>query len=128
MEPYALRVYGELLPREELEHFVTLMEHPEQMPDFCAGDDEFHALLISTLPNRYLRSAHNSITGQNSRFRIMTGKVGLIGQEDTCREHLAILEPALAGDWNAAADALTHHLELAREKAESVLDIIHLGT
>lgn len=127
VEPYALRVYGSRLPREELEHFAVLMQHPEQMPDFCAGDDAFHALLISGLPNRYLRSAHDSITGQNSRFRIMTGKVGLIGQENTCREHLAILEPALAGDWDAAADALTRHLELARAKAESVLDRIHLG-
>ena len=127
VEPYALRVYGAQLPRDQLEHFVTLMQHPELMLDFCAEDDAFHELLISSLPNRYLRSAHDSITGQNSRFRIMTGKVGMIGQKETCEEHLAILEPALAGDWNAAADALTHHLELAREKAEGVLDRIHLG-
>lgn len=127
VEPYALRVYGAQLPREGLEKFVELMRHPEQIPDFCESDDAFHALLISALPNRYLRSAHDSITGQNTRFRIMTGKVGLIGQQETCEEHLAILAPTLAGDWDAAADALTRHLELARDKAEGVLDRIHLG-
>ena len=52
VEPYALRMYGSQLPRDQLEHFVTLMQHPELMPDFCAGDDAFHELLISTLPNR----------------------------------------------------------------------------
>ena len=60
VEPYALRVYGAQLPRDELEHFVTLMQHPELMLDFCAEDDAFHELLISSLPNRYLRSAHGS--------------------------------------------------------------------
>lgn len=127
VEPYALRVYGAQIPREGLERFVGLMQHPETIPDFYAADDAFHELLISPLPNKYLRSAHDSITGQNTRFRIMTGKVGMISQKDTCSEHLAILTPALAGDWDAAAAALTRHLELARDKAEGVLDRIHLG-
>ena len=97
VEPYALRVYGSLLPREELEKFVYLMENPETIPDFYAADDAFHDLLISTLPNKYRE------------------------------EHLAILRPALEGDWNGAAAALTLHLELARDKAEQTLARIHLG-
>ena len=107
VEPYALRVYGSLLPREELEKFVYLMQNPGEIPDFYAADDAFHDLLISALPNKYLRSAHDSITGQNTRFRIMTGKVGMISRSATCEEHLAILQPALAGDWEGAAAALT---------------------
>ena len=91
VEPYALRVYGAQIPREGLERFVGLMQHPETIPDFYAADDAFHS------------------------------------QKDTCSEHLAILTPALAGDWDAAAAALTRHLELARDKAEGVLDRIHLG-
>ncbi len=127
VEPYALRVYGSHLPQEGLEKFDYLMRHPEEIEDFCAADDAFHELLISTLPNRYLRAAHGSITGQNTRYRNMTGKMGMIEQGNACEEHLAILTPALAGDWDAAADALTHHLELARDKAEGVLNRIHLG-
>lgn len=55
------------------------------------SDDDFHELLMSTLPNKYLRSAYDRITGLNTRFRIMTGKVSMINQDQTCEEHLLIL-------------------------------------
>ena len=41
-------------------------------------------------------------------------------------EHLEILDAALAGDWDRAADSLQHHLELARDKAEGVIKVIRL--
>ena len=66
------------------------------------------------------------ITGLNTRFRIMTGKVSMINQEQTCDEHLEILDAALADNWDLAADSLQHHLELARDKAESVIKVIRL--
>ena len=66
------------------------------------------------------------ITGLNTRFRIMTGKVSMINQEQTCDEHLEILDAALADNWDSAADSLQHHLELARDKAESVIKVIRL--
>ena len=95
VEPYALRTYGADIPREELEHFVQMMHEPDVIDDFCKSDDDFHELLMSTLPNKYLRSAYDRITGLNTRFRIMTGKVSMINREQTCEEHLEILEPAL---------------------------------
>ena len=49
-----------------------------------------------------------------------------INQEQTCEEHLEILDAALAGDWDRAADSLQHHLELARDKAEGVIKVIRL--
>ena len=125
-EPYALRTYGADIPREELEHFVQMMHEPDVIDDFCKADDDFHELLMSTLPNKYLRSAYDRITGLNTRFRIMTGKVSMINREQTCEEHLEILEPALKGDWNTAADALQKHLEIARDKAEGVIKVIRL--
>ena len=78
VEPYALRTYGSGIPREQLETFAELMHHPDSITDFCESDDEFHELLMSTLPNKYLRSAYDRITGLNTRFRIMTGKVRLL--------------------------------------------------
>ncbi len=105
-------------PHEELGRFVQMMHEPDVIDDFCKSDDDFHELLMSTLPNKYLRSAYDRITGLNTRFRIMTGKVSMINREQTCEEHLEILEPALKGDWNTAADALQKHLEIARDKAE----------
>ena len=61
------------------------------------SDDDFHELLMSTLPNKYLRSAYDRITGLNTRFRIMTGKVSMINREQTCEEHLEILDAAYQG-------------------------------
>lgn len=126
VEPYALRVYGSALPREELERFEQLMCTPEQIEDFCKSDDDFHELLMSTLPNKYLRLSYDRITGLNTRFRIMTGKVSMINQDQTCAEHLRILDAALHEDWDGAAEALQHHLELARDKAEGVIKVIRL--
>ena len=99
VEPYALRTYGSSIPREQLEAFAELMHHPDRITDFCESDDAFHELLMSTLPNKYLRSAYDRITGLNTRFRIMTGKVSMINQEQTCEEHLEILDAALADNW-----------------------------
>ena len=126
VEPYALRTYGSSIPREQLEAFAELMHHPDRITDFCESDDAFHELLMSTLPNKYLRSAYDRITGLNTRFRIMTGKVSMINQEQTCEEHLEILDAALADNWDLAADSLQHHLELARDKAEGVIKVIRL--
>ena len=113
-------------PGMQLVAYTELMHHSERIEDFCKSDDDFHELLMSTLPNKYLRSAYDRITGLNTRFRIMTGKVSMINQEQTCEEHLQILDAALAGDWDGAAMALQHHLELARDKAEGVIKVIRL--
>ena len=126
VEPYALRTYGADIPHGELEHFVQMMHQPDGIEDFCKADDDFHELLMSTLPNKYMRSAYDRITGLNTRFRIMTGKVSMINREQTCEEHLEILDAATKGDWNTAADALQKHLEIARDKAEGVIKVIRL--
>ena len=55
VEPYALRTYGADIPKEKLEAFVELMHNPDRIDDFCKADDDFHELLMSTLPNKYLR-------------------------------------------------------------------------
>lgn len=134
VEPYALRCYGRDLSRKELLSFRDLMLHPERIEDFyqmgdafCEADDAFHALLVSGLPNKYLRTAHEGITWQNTRFRIMTGKVGMLRKPETCAEHLQVLDAALEGDWNAAADAMEKHLTLAQELAIEVVRQMGLG-
>ena len=109
VEPYALRTYGSSIPREQLEAFAELMHHPDRITDFCESDDAFHELLMSTLPNKYLRSAYDRITGLNTRFRIMTGKVSMINQEQTCEEHLEILDAALADNWDTVEGIVFDH-------------------
>jgi DNA-binding GntR family transcriptional regulator len=134
VEPYALRTYGNLIPREQLEAYTELMHHPERIDDFCKSDD-LGALLTMTkengrvqiyVPTEQSGDGYDRITGLNTRFRIMTGKVSMINQDQTCEEHLEILNAALSDNWNTAADALQHHLELARDKAEGVIKVIRL--
>ena len=48
VEPYALRTYGDRIPREALENYTELMHHPERISDFCESDDGFHELLMSS--------------------------------------------------------------------------------
>ena len=42
VEPYALRTYGNAIPREQLEAYAELMHHSERIEDFCESDDDFH--------------------------------------------------------------------------------------
>ncbi|MFR9066893.1 MAG: hypothetical protein ACLVJH_08210 [Faecalibacterium prausnitzii] len=44
------------------------------------------------------------------------------GGVSTCRSWM----PPLSEDWDGAAMALQHHLELARDKAEGVIKVIRL--
>ncbi len=127
VEPYALRKYGALLPRKELLEYADLMHNPDKIGDFCEADDAFHSLMVSTLNNKYLRIAYDRISGQSTRFRIITGRVGMIMQENTLEEHLAVLDAALAGDWEKAASAMDYHLQIAQDKAEEVIRRMHLG-
>ena len=123
------------LGRLEQEGLITILPKKGLMVSGITEEDvhsmfEMRLLVepyaLSTLPNKYMRSAYDRITGLNTRFRIMTGKVSMINREQTCEEHLEILEPALKGDWNTAADALQKHLEIARDKAEGVIKVIRL--
>ena len=52
VEPYALRTYGNAIPREQLEVYAELMHHIERIEEFCESDDDCHELLMSTLPNK----------------------------------------------------------------------------
>ena len=124
VEPYALRTYGNLIPREQLEAYTELMHHPERIDDFCKSDDDFHELLMSSLPNKYLRSGYDRITGLNTRFRIMTGKVSMINQDQTCEEHLEILNAALSDNWNTAADG---HDAVCLSSLEGCHAVLHVG-
>jgi DNA-binding GntR family transcriptional regulator len=120
VEPYALRQYGALIPREALravdlsqEDLARSWRDPMY---FYRSDDAFHAMVVDAMPNRYLRGAWYGIRDTNMRFRVMCGKYGLDDRiEDTYAEHRAILTACMAGEWNSAAQAMAHHLEKSRD-------------
>ena len=66
---------------------------------------------------RILFTIWTTIQTQNERFRYMTGNVSNIRLEETFKEHMAITEPCLKGEWEQAAEQLRYHLE--RSKSSS---------
>ena len=49
VEPYALRNYGNLIPRQELEDYKEMMHRPDRIADFCKSAACFHAMLSCTI-------------------------------------------------------------------------------
>ncbi len=47
----------------------------------------------------------------------MTGNVSNFRLEATFKEHMAIVEPCLKGDWEKAAEQLRYHLERSKASA-----------
>jgi DNA-binding GntR family transcriptional regulator len=130
LEPYALKNYGAGIPQEKWLAFrLTLADIDRCRRDphfYYVSDDDFHAVIIEAMPNRYLRGAYASIRDANMRLRVICGKYGLDDRvEDTFAEHRAILTACISADWDAATRALTYHLEQSRDKTFERL--IHLA-
>ena len=99
VEPYALRTYGADIPKEQLSAFVELMHNPDRIDDFCKSDDDFHELLMSTLPNKYLRSAHDRQGEHDQPGADLRGAPAHLGCSDERRlEHRRRCPPAASGD------------------------------
>ena len=120
IEPYALRNYGSKLDMEELARYDQLFRtNVPAAPDFEAFsvDDAFHSFLLSPLPNIYLRDVYQRIQTQNTRLRVLTGKVAVGRPHNSAKEHLEIIEACLKQDWEAAAQAAIRHLKASRESS-----------
>ncbi len=123
VEPYALRRYGAAIPRQALEEYrATLLAQPAHPSRavFCAADDAFHALMISALENPYLRDAYANIDALNRRLRLLSDQRAEYRTAQTIAEHLAVLDACIIGDYNAAASAMEHHLQMGMQAAFDV--------
>ena len=72
---------------------------------------------MSACPNEFINRSYDTIQTQNERFRYMTGNVSNFRLEATFKEHTAIVEPCLEGDWKKAAERLIYHLERSKASA-----------
>lgn len=112
-EPYALLHYGSQLPNADILKFFNDFSMPNGVfnEDTCFElDDAFHAAVINTMPNRYLRQTYDWIHNQNLRFRVMTGQVNDTRLAETAAEHLRILTACLKQEWKLAAKEMEEHL------------------
>lgn len=124
LEPYIVYTYGNMLDRQELESYqkrFTWREiTPETKESFYGYDDEFHAFIWASCPNIYLVQSLERIAAQNRRVRVLSGNV-VRRLEQSCNEHLAIIDALLAGDLPTAAGTMVAHLEHSRRTAFSLL-------
>lgn len=116
LEPYALSRYGNKLDPDELTHFSQLMSDPVHVqPDFFYElDDRFHGFVMSAIPNPYLMDTYENISNMNQRLRVLSGSLVKDRIADTFAEHMEIVDSCQKQDWNAAADAMTAHLDRSR--------------
>lgn len=120
VEPYALRTYGERINQEELRRFDNIFRnHTSEILDkeFYQQDDKFHSLLISALPNAYLKDLYAKIQTQNTRLRILSGNTVSQRAHSTVEEHLQIIAACLVPDWESAAQAMQIHLQRSKESS-----------
>lgn len=116
-EPYILKNYGDFLSPEQLNEFYQIFLHTDsknkcfQNNDyFYELDSNFHSMIVNACPNLYIRNNYVWIQTQTERFRFMTGNVSNNRLEETFKEHLDIIRPCLAKDWDNAAQKLIYHL------------------
>lgn len=124
VEPYTLRNYGIKLDLDEVAQFSKRLrsQSPESFDaSFYEVDDEFHSMLISVLPNIYLRDLYDRIQTQNIRLRVMSGQHTENRLTETNEEHLQIMAACLTQDWEGAAQAMAHHLQCSKESSLSAL-------
>lgn len=116
-EPYAIRTSAHTIPETTLREVISCLESQssEMVDEMYAFDDQFHALIISTLRNAYMRNMYNCIQNQNSRIRMMAGHDYSKRLDQSRNEHLSIVRLCLEKDWEAAAKAMEVHLINARE-------------
>ena len=120
-EPYVLTHYGANLSVSALNEFYDIFkkwdpnkEIYRDKDSFYDLDYRFHALIMSACPNEFINRSYDTIQTQNERFRYMTGNVSNFRLEATFKEHMAIVEPCLKGDWEKAKEQLIYHLEQSK--------------
>jgi DNA-binding GntR family transcriptional regulator len=126
LEPYALRTYGERLEHSALERFVSLFGrdvHTSSLDTIFQEDDDFHQLIIGATENPYIIQAYQYPYAQNRRMRVISGHYDKQRLERSQQEHIAIANACLRKDWSAAADAMTKHLDTARDSFYEVMKL-----
>lgn len=123
IEPYIVHTCGDKLDREELRahrrRFNLQEISPKTKEHFACYDDELHAFIRAACPNVYLSQTLDRIADQNRRVRVLSGNV-VRRLEQSCGEHIAIIDALLENSPHKAAEAMVAHLEHSRRTAFSL--------
>lgn len=103
---------------DELSSFFEGFSQPipeERYEEYFARDHAFHKRIVECSRNRRIQSFYGIVEQQIDRGRhfLSTSKGGRV--EATLREHLAICDAIAARDFELAAEALHHHLDMGQQ-------------
>jgi DNA-binding FadR family transcriptional regulator len=96
--------------------------------DFLKHDVEFHRLLGLASGNAVLASLIEGLSGPTNRARMWRGRTQIGAQEQTLREHQAILDAVRAGTPDLASALMTMHVagvELWVQRARDLGQLPH---
>ena len=125
LEPYAIKKYGHLIPKENLKQFKKeFLASAKHDTDFSYDlDDKFHMTIINSTNNVYFKHDYKRINDSNQRFRIISGKTKASNIKKANSEHVEIINACLKKNWDLAAELMLKHLESSRISAmESFID------
>lgn len=128
-EPYALRTYGANIAPAEFEKFAGLFSRnlaDTNLNLIFQEDDDFHHLIIEATENPYIIQAYQYPYTQNIRMRVISGHYGEQRIERSQLEHIAIVQACLDKDWEAAAIAMTKHLDTARKSFYDIIEFVNI--
>ncbi len=124
LEPFIIRTWGKnvdqkvlIAYRESLEHYDS--ELPEETK--FQLDNQLHRVIFDYCENKYFVQLLDTVYDQTNRIRIISGKKIRRRLEDTRVEHLAIVDRFLENNIEAAALAMSLHLENSRKAAFELL-------
>jgi DNA-binding GntR family transcriptional regulator len=120
LEPFIIRTWGDEIDPVKLKHFRVAMAALDESVSNARKfqlDDEFHRLIVGHSHNRFVMQVLDSVYDQTQRIRIISGNLLRRRLEDTCTEHLRIIDLLLQKRLAEAAQAMERHLRNARRAA-----------
>lgn len=121
IEPFIVGKYGDKIDRDELLRMRQIFDNDPfnsgfTRQEFFDYDGELHAMFRRACPNIYLVQALDQIYSQDKRVRVLSGTLGY-RLDDSCREHVAMINALLEGDLPAAERLTLAHLKASRDTA-----------
>lgn len=104
--------------QKELDHFEAVIREGENSVELAAADRQFHILIVRESKNQllyqfYLQTSELFMQYSTRSFTLMNTTV-----IQTLKEHKKILEAIRSGDADGAREAITEHLNIAKNRME----------
>lgn len=127
VEPYIIRNYGNLVPKQLLLELRESLKFCSEGDSTYHKDEELHDMLVRISQNTYLMELLNRLYAQNHRLRVLSGSLLSYRNEETIKEHEAILDALLNKNYEQAAQAMQEHLQNSKDASMNIMINSKLG-